>query len=308
MKKPEAVIHADWSLRSAGRWSCLAIWNGRRYYISSPRPVPTAPLDLLEPRPGTTFFGIDVPIGLPLAYAQKIGCRDFKTFLGWLARPEWTIFFNPAAAPEEISLRRPFYPARPGGTRRQQLLDGLGVTHLDDLRRRCEMATENRRAAAPLFWTLGAQQVGKSALSAWRELLMPALQPSDIDAALWPFDGSLAFLIENHAVVIAEAYPAEFMHHLGALPTRWSKRRQADRQRWAGMIIGWAEKHNVILAPELLKNLTNGFGPSAGGENPFDAVVGVIGMLNVILGNRPPGEPAEAEIRAIEGWILGQID
>ena len=28
-----------------------------------------------------------------------------------------------------------------------------------------------RRAAAPIFWTLGAQQVGKAAIAAWRELL-----------------------------------------------------------------------------------------------------------------------------------------
>jgi hypothetical protein len=29
-------------------------------------------------------------------------------------------------------------------------------------------------------------------------------------------------------------------------------------------------------------------------------------MLGVVLERHPPGEPADAEIRAVEGWILGQ--
>jgi hypothetical protein len=29
-------------------------------------------------------------------------------------------------------------------------------------------------------------------------------------------------------------------------------------------------------------------------------------MLGVVLGRRPAGEPADPEIRRIEGWILGQ--
>jgi hypothetical protein len=29
-------------------------------------------------------------------------------------------------------------------------------------------------------------------------------------------------------------------------------------------------------------------------------------MLNVALGHRPPGDPAEHVLRRVEGWILGQ--
>ncbi|MBK9693254.1 MAG: hypothetical protein IPO73_16460, partial [Gemmatimonadetes bacterium] len=41
-------------------------------------------------------------------------------------------------------------------------------------------------------------------------------------------------------------------------------------------------------------------------EDDFDAFAGLLGMLLVVLGHRAPGEPADAEVRAVEGWILGQ--
>ena len=41
-------------------------------------------------------------------------------------------------------------------------------------------------------------------------------------------------------------------------------------------------------------------------QDGFDAVVGLLGMLNVVLQARPPGEPDDPEIRAIEGWMLGR--
>jgi len=62
----------------------------------------------------------------------------------------------------------------------------------------------------------------------------------------------------------------------------------------------------VIVAPQLAAALKDGFGASPDGEDRFDAVIGLFGMINVILGNRPAGEPEEEAIRKIEGWILGQ--
>jgi hypothetical protein len=35
-------------------------------------------------------------------------------------------------------------------------------------------------------------------------------------------------------------------------------------------------------------------------------VVGLFGMLNVVLGRLPCGEPDDPVVRRIEGWILGQ--
>ena len=68
------------------------------------------------------------------------------------------------------------------------------------------------------------------------------------------------------------------------------------------------------MTAELLTMLKDGFGPSPGGEDAFDALVGVLGMINVALGRRPAGIPAVASTSqrpawvAVEGWILGQTE
>ena len=49
----------------------------------------------------------------------------------------------------------------------------------------------------------------------------------------------------------------------------------------------------------------DGFGPSASGEDRFDAVVGLIGMLEYLSGKKQFFEPETDEIRQIEGWIFG---
>ena len=39
------------------------------------------------------------------------------------------------------------------------------------------------------------------------------------------------------------------------------------------------------------------------GDDSFDAVVGLFGMLHVCLGERDSGEPNDRAIREIEGWM-----
>ena len=111
---------------------------------------------------GTVLVGFDSPIGLPAPYAARAGVDDFLALLPRPDRPrdDWACFYDVAERPEEIDLRLPFYPRRPGSTRRDHLLTALKLDKADDLRRRCERAHPERRAASPLFWTLGAQQVG----------------------------------------------------------------------------------------------------------------------------------------------------
>ena len=62
----------------------------------------------------------------------------------------------------------------------------------------------------------------------------------------------------------------------------------------------------MTLMPELRVDMEFGFGPKPGGEDPFDAVVGLFGMLNLLLGLRPLDEPVGRRLREVEGWILGQ--
>jgi hypothetical protein len=52
--------------------------------------------------------------------------------------------------------------------------------------------------------------------------------------------------------------------------------------------------------------ILDGFGPSPEGEDPFDATVGLMGMLKAILADKTAMEPDDRVIRKIEGWIFGQ--
>ena len=52
--------------------------------------------------------------------------------------------------------------------------------------------------------------------------------------------------------------------------------------------------------------ILDGFGADACGEDRFDSVLGVLGVLNVLAGNRPDNTPADPWIERWEGWVLGQ--
>ena len=309
MSLPALVAHADWSAHPPKRWMARAVLQpGGGYLVLPPAPVGTLDdfwlrLEANAPS-GPILIGFDFPIGLPAAYAGRAGINDFREALVGFGAD----FYSPARSPEEISLARPFYPDRPGGRSRRDLLEGLGLENWDLVHRRCDRATASRPAACPMFWTLGGNQVGKAAISGWRELLAPARR-AWIDVAIWPFDGSLAALLHTHGFVVAETYPGEVYGHLDlrpALRSHGGKRRQAARAACADALLAWAQRREVFLAPALADEVTAGFGPEPGADDRFDAVVGVCGMLNVVRGGRPSGEPDDPVVRRIEGWILGQ--
>jgi hypothetical protein len=314
---PNLIVHADWSTSPGKRWLARARLESDGRYLAY-APELAGELEGLLPRlrirageGGATLVGFDFPIGLPLVYAQRAGITDFLAILPRLGHEQWSQFYEPASSPAEIGIYRPFYPARAGNARQLHLIEGLQVTSIDDLRRRCERAHAQRRAACPLFWTLGAQQVGKAAISGWREAIAGANgMPGYV--AIWPFSGILSELLEPGKVVVAETYPAEFYAHLGVgfaahrQGQKSGKRSQRDRLANASRLLDWADRANVLVAPNLEAALRDGFGASLDGEDRFDAVVGLFGMINVILGFRPVGEPKDEAIRKIEGWILGQ--
>lgn len=313
-KHVSLVSHADWSVNSIKRWVAVVVQQpGGRWTVSELSNVrdPTSlfsHLKSLQRIPGCILSGFDFPIGVPYAYAQKVGIHKFLTTLPVLGQKSWSEFYLPAAHPSEISLQRPFYPAKPGSSRRFHLENGLGL-HFDQLFRLCEVGQINRRAAYPLFWTMGGQQVGKAAISGWRDLLTPALSDLSLSLKIWPFSGSLAELIQPGAAIVVETYPAEFYTHLGLLfssASRLSKRRCSDRRFYAHHLITWASKHDVDLPISISQMLLDGFDDSPTGEDRFDAVVGLYGMINVIQGNHPTGEPLLPQISQVEGWIFGQ--
>ena len=60
--------------------------------------------------------------------------------------------------------------------------------------------------------------------------------------------------------------------------------------------------------PGLAASIDAGFGADAAGEDRFDALIGVLGVINVIEGHRPDGTPDDPWLRRWEGWVLGQTD
>ena len=111
---------------------------------------------------------------------------------GWRPRPD---FFAVSAGLETVGPARPFYPARGvRGMTRAAHAAALGFAGPAGLSRWCDRATAERPAGAPLFWTLGANQSGKAAISAWRDWLVPALA-AGAPIRLWPFEGGLHALL-----------------------------------------------------------------------------------------------------------------
>lgn len=314
---PAVVAHADWSLDPKKRWVARAVHDGGgRYRALAPQRAGELPafLDGLRreaAQPGALLLGVDFPLGLPRAYARRAGVADFGRLFPRLGSGEWHDFFRVAECEREIGLRRPFYPARPGprGTvARKHLPERLGLESFGALLRDCDRANVARRAACVLFWTLGPQQVGKAAIVGWRDLLIPALRAGR-DLALWPFDGPLEALLAERDMVVAETYPAEIYGHLGLVGPggrAFGKRRQAARTERGPLLLDHLRRLGARPDPALRQAVLDGFGAAGDGEDPFDAVVGLTGMLNVVLGGRPVGMPGNEESRRIEGWILGQ--
>ncbi len=302
------VLHADWSTAADKRWVAEATRSEGGWSIAAPRPVGdcAAFVETMFADRHRVLAGFDFPIGLPAAYGRMTGLPDFPAVLGALARGDWPDFFTVAERPEQIAVTRPFYPRVSSAAARQRaLLDALGLEHIDALRRRCELATPVRRAACPLFWTLGSNQVGKAAIAGWREVLLPARRRG---ARLWPFDGSLAELGRT-GPVLAETYPGEAYGHVGvAFTARMSKRNQDDRRAAMRDLAAWADRHGVVFQAELAAQVADGFGPSERAEDPFDALIGVLGMIEVLDGRRPAGPATGAVPERWEGWIMGQLD
>lgn len=303
------AAHADWSAEPAKRWVALARREGAGWRMEAPCPAwPDAAFLrtlLVLAGGGAVALGVDLPVGLPRAFAPFAEADDFPDFLRRLDRPGWERFFEVAPTLAEVSPRRPFYPARGvRGMTRASHAAALGFAAAGDLGRACDRATAERPAGAPPFWTLGANQSGKAAIAAWRGILLPALRRR-ADLKIWPFEGGFVELQAPGRIVLAETYPAEALRHLG-LKLRGSKRSLAGR---AGAMEGLAAAMRaaaVTPAPALVDAMAAAFGSDRAAEDRFDCVVGLMTVLAVLDGRRADFLPEEPMIRRWEGWVLGQ--
>ncbi len=312
---PNVVIHADWSLESKKQIQASArrLPDGR-FRIGAtcgvrPAGSPGERLGLGRANTDTGLVGFDFPIGIPAGYArmlnQATNISSFRDALAHFGSGKFCDFYKVCETAREISLYRPFYPYRPGGTERRHLEDALGLRG-DQLFRQCERATASRKAACPLFWTLGGNQVGKAALCGWKEFVEPMLRDRD-GVGLWPFDGTLSELLATRQTVILETYPAEFYGHLGVhFSSGDSKKSQRSRRKFAAQLLKEASTLNLVLDEAAANQISDGFGVGDAGEDHFDAMIGLFGMLKHLAYPPDVEVPSDPDIASFEGWIIGQ--
>ena len=305
LTKPTVVYHADWGSKDAKRWCAgAALGADGRYTAFTPELVgnPGSLIGQLRTEAGETgcaLAGFDFPIGVPASYAERAGISSFRALLPNLGSGEKKDFYSVCDKPEQISVHRPFYPdGEYKGRRKEELFCGHGVPNVEPLLRCCERGGNGQKQACCLFWTLGGSQVGKTAIVGWRDVLAPALR----SVSLWPFDGPLPSLLAPGSIVVAETYPAE-CYGWFSKEQLGSKRDRGNRRKFGASLLRWADAQSVAIKDGLKKEIRGGF-PQ--GDDAFDAVVGLFGMLQVCLGERAPGEPDECTIRQVEGWILGR--
>jgi len=228
---------------------------------------------------------------------------DFPAFLRALSGSP--AFLQVSETLETVSPERPFYPARgTKGMTRAAHAAALGMAGAAGLSRLCDLATAERPAGAPLFWTLGANQTGKAAISAWRDWLSPALA-SGAPYRLWPFEGLVRDLLAPGVAVLAETYPAEAMRHLGVKLTG-SKRAREARLAAAPSLHLAMERLGVRPGAALEQAMEHGFGTDAVAEDRFDSLLGLLCVVGVLSGARPDVVPEDPWVRHWEGWVLGQ--
>lgn len=247
------------------------------------------------------LIGFDFPIGLPCQYALNAGILDFKSGLARFGRDEWADFYEVSAHP---SLRQPFYPPPTrlkGQYDRATLVRALESSTYSDLLRLCDQKTVGRRAAQSVFFTLGGAQVGRAAISGWRDVLAPAIGR----VRLWPFDGDIEVLMEEPGLTVVEIYPTEAYNHLGVRIGAGTGRKKGvllDRKEATSHLVSLFKTGPIKFSSEAKSVIEAGFES----DDDFDAIMGLLSMLLIVTGQRSAGVPDVPSVRGVEGWIFGQ--
>lgn len=180
------------------------------------------------------------------------------------------------------------HTARPGALGPARLAEILGV----ELLRSCDRKSK----ANPMFFTLGARQVGRAAADGWKHVIRPALE----EVSLWPFDGALVDLLARPGLVLAEIYPALFF---GKVRMGEGKEAAEARRRVFGELLEKARSEGVEIAltPTAEEWVEAGFASS----DDFDPMLSVVGVLRALRSKPFVELPSEPVVRRVEGWILG---
>lgn len=216
------VAHCDWGKDPKKRWMAVASRPGGGDFTAAATVMVGSTSTLLDRPRGIAgqrpvLIGFDFPVGIPRAYADAAGIEFFPDFLRVVAGSAASTFFDPAVEIGDISIDRPFYPRRPKGSKRQHLVDALGLNRWDELFRVCERGTEERSPAitALLVGRCAAGRAGRDA--GWQEVVAPALAREDV--RLWP------------STATSTPWPPRQSH-----PVRAAWERSCDFGRWDGQL------------------------------------------------------------------------
>ena len=133
---------------------------------------------------------------------------------------------------------------------------------------------------------------------------MPELDRSERRFRVWPFEGSLAELLSEAPVVLAELYPraayaVALAETLPAPPLRLAKTRPAARRAALARLsqAAWLSDHGLRL---------RALAEAEASEDVFDALLSVVALVRLV----DLGQPlASAWVDpAVEGGILGHAD
>ena len=302
------AAHADWSIDPRKRWVAVARRAAAGWVLASAASGRRRAdfLARLRAEAGWRAGGARRRSAARACRAptRRSGAEaDFLQFLQ--AARNWPDFFRVCATLEELAPDRPFYPARGiAGMTRASHAAALGLGAATGLSRACDRATAERPAGAPLFWTLGANQSGKAAIAAWRDMLLPALAAGEA-VRLWPFAGPFRV-----AAGARRGGAGRDLSGRGAAPSRHPPEgQQAPPGRPCRGVAcrcwprcsGWTSPPSAALRPPCV----DGFGADAAGEDRFDCVLGVLCVLNVLAGNRPDTAPDDPWIRRLGGLGAG---
>lgn len=300
------IAHADWSVHPTKRWLCIATISPTEITIDAPSLVgdmasPDQLIATLINRHGhhtRGVLGLDVCLGVPVAYAHAAGIDSFVELLHLLGQPPWHRWYDVAETVEEIFLHRPFYPLKGGRKKMDDLVHALELPNRDALRRHCDYdPLTGKRWGAPLFWTMGAAQVGKASLHAWKHIVEPTLSSPSINACLWPHQYEQCHTAQ---VIITEAFPTAYYHPLNLQPG--SKRQSTSYIQHIPSLKVWSNTFPLPIrfAPRIFES----WQAAQMGEDAFDSLIGCLGMLDAWLQQRLIVH-RNPIIRRVEGGIWG---
>ncbi|MDG4718883.1 MULTISPECIES: methyltransferase type 12 [Thalassospira] len=301
------IWHADWSISVKARWVAKSRRKAGGWQIHAIEPV--GMLNQFRQsladhgRNKSIWLGLDMPIGFAGYWYDGANIQNFKSLLKNIFSRDMEDFPYVCETPDQITYHRPFYPkssGTKGSVKRDHLVKALGLSSFDELHRRCERATDDRAAACPSFWTLGANQVGKGMLHGLEHLIIPGARDG---FNIWPFDGDLAACCQHPGVTLMETYPGEVYGWLGI--SELTKSNQQSRANAVASLINYAARNSVEISPAVIADIQSGFGPEQGKDDAFDALVGVLGLIQIADGKRPEHLPDDRVIREREGWIIG---